>query len=152
MKPVTREWVAKAEADLLTASREHRRRIKPNLDVVCFLAQQCAEKYIKARLQQESVVFGKIHDLVKLIACLPSPEPALVLIQPALQALSAYAVVFRYPGRSATRTEATDALRLAQRVREIIREALSLPVASTSMKKRSITKTKKNTPRTKRGR
>lgn len=50
MKPLTREWVEKTEGDFLTAARESRVRKSPNYDAVCFHAQQCAEKYLKARL------------------------------------------------------------------------------------------------------
>ena len=33
------------------------------MDAVCFHCQQCAEKYLKARLQQDRIVFGKTHNL-----------------------------------------------------------------------------------------
>jgi HEPN domain-containing protein len=50
MKPLTSEWVEKAEGDFATAKREIRVRKTPNFDAVCFHAQQCAEKYLKALL------------------------------------------------------------------------------------------------------
>ncbi|MEW6249579.1 MAG: HEPN domain-containing protein [Planctomycetota bacterium] len=130
MKPVTREWVAKAEADFQSAARELRRRNDPNLDIACFLAQQSIEKYLKARLQEESVVFGKTHDLEALASQIGNTEPGLLLLKPALKRLSVYAVVFRYPGRSATRAEAKEALAFAKQVREIVRPALGLRLAN----------------------
>jgi HEPN domain-containing protein len=48
MKPLTSEWVEKAEGDFATAGREIRVRKTPNFDAVCFHAHQCAEKYLKA--------------------------------------------------------------------------------------------------------
>jgi hypothetical protein len=36
MKPVAREWIAKAEADFLSAQREFRARKHPNYDAACF--------------------------------------------------------------------------------------------------------------------
>ena len=48
MKPLTREWVRKAEGDYATAAREMRARKSPNYDAACFHAQQCVEKYLKA--------------------------------------------------------------------------------------------------------
>ena len=48
MKPITKEWVDKAEEDWSTALREVRVRKNPSYDSVCFHAQQCAEKYLKA--------------------------------------------------------------------------------------------------------
>ena len=58
MKPLTAEWVEKADADFATASREMRVRKAPNFDAVCFHAQQCAEKYLKAILQEVDLPFG----------------------------------------------------------------------------------------------
>lgn len=46
MKPMTLEWVAKAEGDFAVMEREARVRKKPNYDAMCFHAQQCAEKYL----------------------------------------------------------------------------------------------------------
>ncbi len=66
MQPATTEWVAKAEGDYTTALRECRARTCPNYDAACFHAQQCAEKYLKALLQEDSMAFEKTHDLVKL--------------------------------------------------------------------------------------
>jgi HEPN domain-containing protein len=43
MKPLTQEWVKKAEGDFATAERELRARKNPNYDAVCFHAQQCVE-------------------------------------------------------------------------------------------------------------
>ena len=40
MKPLTCEWVVKAEGDLATASRELRARKAPNYDAACFHSQQ----------------------------------------------------------------------------------------------------------------
>ena len=40
MKPITLEWVAKAEGDWNTAQREYRARQRPNYDAACFHAQQ----------------------------------------------------------------------------------------------------------------
>ncbi len=57
MKPETVEWVAKADADLDTANREVVVTYSPNYDAVCFHAQQCAEKYLKAeRVWQRKII------------------------------------------------------------------------------------------------
>ena len=53
MNPLTTEWVDKAEGDYHTARREYRVRKTPNYDAVCFRAQQTAEKYLKAFLQEQ---------------------------------------------------------------------------------------------------
>ena len=43
MKPLTREWIGKAEGDLATVRREVQARKAPNYDAACFHAQQCME-------------------------------------------------------------------------------------------------------------
>ncbi len=72
MNELTTEWIAKAEGDYPTATRELRARRRPNYDAVCFHAQQVAEKYLKAFLQEHSVAFPKTHNLIELLElCLP---------------------------------------------------------------------------------
>ena len=48
MNPEISAWVNKAEGDWETMLRESVATEKRNLDAVCFHAQQCAEKYLKA--------------------------------------------------------------------------------------------------------
>lgn len=67
MKPLTQEWFDKAEGDWVTAGRELRARKDPNYDAACFHAQQCSEKYLKERLQEEEIRFSKTHDLEILL-------------------------------------------------------------------------------------
>jgi len=67
MKPLTREWVEKAENDWGSLRREIRARKNQNYDAACFFAQQCVEKYIKARLVEANVYFKKVHDLSYLL-------------------------------------------------------------------------------------
>ena len=59
--------VEKAEADFATLERECRARKRPNYDGACFHAEQCAEKYLKARLCEVGATLAKIHDLVALL-------------------------------------------------------------------------------------
>ena len=40
MKPLTAEWLAKAERDFATMERESRVTDSPNFEAVCFHAQQ----------------------------------------------------------------------------------------------------------------
>ena len=67
MKPIAAEWVGKAEGDFATLERETRARKAPNYDGVCFHAQQCAEKYLKALLVEADLPFLRTHDLVVLL-------------------------------------------------------------------------------------
>jgi HEPN domain-containing protein len=75
MQPITIEWVYKAEGDFATAEREFQVKDTPNYDGICFHCQQCAEKYLKARLQEANIPFSKIHDLSALLDLTLAVEP-----------------------------------------------------------------------------
>lgn len=126
MKPLTAEWVAKAEADFATAQRESRVRKNPNYDGICFHYQQCAEKYLKARLCEAGISFGKSHDLVVLLEQVLKVEPDWKIFWEDLAYLSDFAVAFRYPGESADKKAAVEAKRLCSFFRKIARNALRL--------------------------
>ena len=128
MKPITLEWVAKAEGDWDTAQREYRARHRPNDDAACFHAQQCAEKYLKARLEEAAIAFGRTHNLISLLTLVLPVEPTWTVVQPHLTALNVYAVAFRYPGSSATRSNAANALKDCREVRRIVRQSFGLSV------------------------
>lgn len=120
MQPLTSEWIQKAEGDLATARRELRARTAPNYDAVCFHAQQCAEKYLKALLQEAVTPFGKTHNLSLLLDLLKDQYPSLELIRPTLAMLSAYAVEYRYPGESADKDVARQAVKMAEEVKQLV--------------------------------
>ena len=58
MKPLTREWVYKAEGDYATAARGPRARKLSNYDAAYLHAQQCVEKYLEALLPEWGMAFG----------------------------------------------------------------------------------------------
>jgi HEPN domain-containing protein len=126
MRPLTAEWVSKAEGDYGSVEREARARKNPNYDGLCFHAQQCAEKYLKARLCEVGVPFGKTHDLPALLDQAIEFEPSWELFREDLAFLSDFAVNYRYPGESADRESALDSRRRCRRFREAARTALGL--------------------------
>ena len=117
MKLITSEWIAKAEGDFATAERELSATDHPNYDAVCFHAQQCAEKYLKAFLQEANIAFPKTHDLADLLASALSIEPTWTSMTADLNALSAFAVEYRYPGESADIDEGREAFSKCERSR-----------------------------------
>ena len=126
MKPLTREWIDKAEADFITARRELRARKAPNYDAACFHAQQCAEKYLKARLQEEGIAFSRTHDLAILLDLLLPVEPSWAVMRSDLDRLTSYAVEFRYPGTSADKAMTRSAVDVCRNVRHRVRASLGL--------------------------
>jgi len=126
MKQITGEWVEKAEGDYAMLERESRVRKDPSYDGICFHAQQCAEKYLKARLSEAGIGFAKVHDLVALLDQALEVEPMWEAYRTDLAFLSDFAVSFRYPGESADREDALDARRRCRLFRKAAREALGL--------------------------
>lgn len=126
MKPLTHEWVQKAEGDFTTALRELRARKAPNYDAACFHAQQCAEKYRKAQLQEEEIPFGKTHDLTVLLDLLLPVEPLWESMRPQLRALTVFAITVCYPGASADKAIAREAVTYCCEVRRQVRLNLGL--------------------------
>jgi len=102
MKPLTSEWVEKAEGDFATAERELNAENRPNHDAVCFHAQQCAEKYLKACLQEADIRFRKTHDLSDLLNSALAVDSSWESLRADLNSLSAFAVEYRYPASRPT--------------------------------------------------
>lgn len=126
MKPIAAEWVSKAEGDFAILERECRARKNPSYDGACFHAQQCAEKYLKARLCEADIAFTKIHDLIALLEQVIDVAPEWERYREDLAFLSDFAVTFRYPGESADRESALDARRRCRIFRRAGRDALGL--------------------------
>ena len=126
MKPIAAEWVAKAEGDFAIMERECRARKNPNYGGICFHAQQCAEKYLKARLCEADITFSKIHDLVALFEQTLVVEPAWDTFREDLAYLSDFAVTFRCPGESVDKESALDAQSRCCLFRNVARNALGL--------------------------
>lgn len=105
MNGVVREWLDKAKGDYETAKREAAVTERPNYDAVCFHAQQCVEKMMKAVLIASAADAPKIHDLVGLSHRVAEQHPSWSWPAAELKSLSRAAVGFRYPDFGATREE-----------------------------------------------
>ncbi len=127
MNPLVDEWIAKAEADFNTAQRESQVVDGPNHDAVCFHAQQCVEKYLKAKLVDADVEFGKTHDLGIILNLLVRVVPSWESLREDMDALSGLAVEVRYPGYCAEADDAAEAMEIARRVRHVVRQEFGLP-------------------------
>jgi|WetSurMetagenome_2_1015567.scaffolds.fasta_scaffold357772_2 HEPN domain-containing protein len=127
MKKITSEWLTKAEGDFAMLERESRARKNRSLDGICFHAQQCAEKYLKARLFEAGIHFPKTHDLVMLLELVLPIEPTWELFRVDLAFLSEFAVAFRYPGETADKDAALNARKRCKVFRQAARFSLGLP-------------------------
>jgi len=125
MKPETLEWVAKAEGNWSVAGREIQ-AAQPVWNIVCFLAQQCAEQYLKAFLEEQGIALRKTHDLVVLLNSSSSSIKELDQYSRDLAYLSTLGIAARYPGIDADQDTTEDALRIAAIVRDIVRAKLGV--------------------------
>jgi HEPN domain-containing protein len=73
-------------------------RKHPGYNAACFHSQQCAEKYLKARLVADLAV------------------------------LNTYSVDLRYPGKTATKADAKDAIKRCRFIRSLVRQSFNLPI------------------------
>ncbi len=122
---LVREWIVKADNELTAAGLILKRGKGAPTDTVCFHAQQCVEKYLKAILVYRNIVFRRTHEIQSLMGLVPQRyRPVLA---PATQdLLTSYAAEARYPGMSRviTLTEARKAAATARRVRREVRQKL----------------------------
>lgn len=95
--------------------------------MVCFLAEQCAEKYLKGFLEEQNIPFRKMHDLVVLLNSSGGLLLELDALKPELAHLSTFGLATRYPGAEADRSATKEAMKTAETVRSVIRAKLGLP-------------------------
>ena len=130
MNPITLEWVEKAEGDY-SVVRENYQGQNPVNHVICFLAQQCVEKYLKAWLQEHNIPIQRTHNLNDLLDLILPTMPAWGVWQNDLSTLTKHAVDSRYPEEIATAIDAENAIRICGEVRESVRTELNLSNEST---------------------
>lgn len=119
---LARQWLAKAQNDLLNADNNLKSEVVP-YDTVCFHCQQAAEKLLKAYLVARGVQPPFTHDLLLLLEeALPHCVQA-EMLRDDLALLMPYAVGVRYPDEffMPTHEDACEARQAAQEVLEWLR-------------------------------
>lgn len=96
-------------------------------DAVAFHAQQCAEKYLKAFLEEQGVPFTKSHNLLKTLDLSQGLLAELDGSRTQLTHLSVFGIAVRYPSVQADQEAAEQAVRIAGQVRNVVRAKLGLP-------------------------
>ncbi|MEM3086210.1 MAG: HEPN domain-containing protein [Halobacteria archaeon] len=121
---VVAEWVEKAENDWTAGSHALKLGEKCPTDTVCFHAQQCVEKYLKALLVLGERDVPKTHNIAQLSSLLPK-RASVRLTGEEARSLTHYATAARYPGwTDISFAEARRAVALARRVRAEVRKLL----------------------------
>jgi HEPN domain-containing protein len=124
---LVRQWLAKADEDL-SAAQTLLSLGTAFFSTIGFHCQQAAEKYFKAFLIWQQIEFPKTHDLSLLLGLISTAAPSLAESLEAIAELTSYGVEIRYPGDvpKITKEDATEAVRLAENVREAIQGALAV--------------------------
>ena len=91
-------WIRKGENDLRIAAHAIETMESPPTDTICFHAQQCAEKYLKAFLVQKGIDFPYTHYLEDLVSLCATEDKEFESLIPEVKLLTPYAVEIRYPG------------------------------------------------------
>lgn len=128
MNGTVKEWVAKAETDYCTATREANVAESPNFDAVCFHAQQCVEKLMKALLIHLGGVPPRTHDPTELDRLLAPMCPQWSWPLQELRLLSHASVSVRYPGESTDLQDARESMDITTRLRAKLRTLLDASV------------------------
>jgi HEPN domain-containing protein len=126
MNELTREWVQKAENDFKLAHLALEAGDEPLTEGACFHAQQCAEKYLKAVLQEHQISFPRRHELIPLLELLLPLDENFESLRQALIELESYAVAVRYPGVTVSVALAQSALAAASKVRDFMHTILQI--------------------------
>ena len=125
MNPLTLEKIQKAEDDwaMLTLALQSPRPLR---DPICFHAQQCIEKYLKAWLQEANIRPPRTHELNVLLHLIVPTHPEWRAWRTDFAKFKPHAVDARYE-TFMTEADAEHAVRICTEVRTAIRAVLQLP-------------------------
>ena len=127
MNPLTLEWVELAELDYAVIQMFlPQLATRGSANKICFNAQQCIEKYLKAWLQEANRPTPRTHDLNELLDLIVPSLPAWEAWRADFSTFGEYAVDVRYPGHFPTGADAERAVRICDEVRRTIRDMLKL--------------------------
>ncbi len=118
-------WVQKAEEDWV-GMNQLLEATPTQWTLVCFHAQQAAEKYLKAFLVSHGLDPERTHDLLELLDACLSFDSTLALLRDDCLKLTEYAVDVRYPDIpvSASEQTAREAATKARHVRTEMRKRM----------------------------
>jgi HEPN domain-containing protein len=116
----TLKWIEKANGDYRSMLALADAADGVYYDNVCFLAQQCIEKLLKAILIERDQDVPKIHDLQKLLNVVVGIQPILEPFRNKFIRLTRLSAEVRYPYESAGKAEADFAVETCQAARKAL--------------------------------
>ena len=126
MNPLTLERVRKAETDFLMMKAGQQISAPDIHDAICFHAQQCIEKYLKAWLQEANIRPPRTHELNVLLNLIVPTHPEWRAWRTDFVEFQPHAVDVRYE-TFATAAQVEHAVDVCTEVRTAIRAVLQLP-------------------------
>ncbi|MGH2533172.1 MAG: HEPN domain-containing protein [Thermomicrobiales bacterium] len=127
LKQATLNWLRRADEDARATIILFEGTDEPILNLVCYHAQQCAEKYLKAFLQEREIEFPRTHQLLELAERAAPFVPNLAELKKDLADLTR-CIDARYPDIEVDQAQAERAMRTMATVRSSVGAALGLPV------------------------
>ena len=120
-KEVLQQWLDRGKDELMSAEYLSTMHHPTPDEVICFLCQQSAEKYLKAFIFYNGVEPEKTHDLKMLLKTCQQFNPAFSELASNAVVLTKYAVTPRYPKSiDITTAEMKNALSNAKSVQEFV--------------------------------
>ena len=127
INPLTLEEVRAAEEDWATVQILQQALRRDVYHSICFHAQQCVEKYLKAWLQEANLRVPRTHNLNELLALIVPTRSEWQAWHTDFNTFKPYAVDVRYGKHFANAAEVENAVRVCTEVRREIRAVLQLP-------------------------
>lgn len=111
-------WFEKGQKDVEMAKRAMGPSA-PLLDMACYHAQQCAEKYLKGYLVSHQIEFRWVHDLVYLVQLCREQDSQFESLMEAVDVLNVYSTQVRYPAEDMSEPSPKDAHQAIQMTEHI---------------------------------
>ena len=119
------EWIDRGHNDFRSADYLSTMHHPTPDEIICYLCQQSAEKYLKAFLFLHDVEPPKIHDLNELLEMCKEKDSGFSALLPQLNILTDYGVLPRYPKQlGITSNDMKLAINYAKVVQEFILKAV----------------------------
>ena len=119
------EWLDKGNNDLRSAEYLSTMQYPTPDEVICYLCQQSAEKYLKSYLVLNDIEPPRIHHLKELLGMCEQLNNNFNVLLPQLDILKVYAVLPRYPNElGITNEHMKVAIKYAKIVQEFVLKAI----------------------------
>jgi len=118
---ILRQWLDKGNDDLRSAEYLSTMRHPTPDEIICFLCQQSAEKYLKAFIFSHDIEPEKTHDLEYLLEICQKYNTEFSILLSKIDILNRYSVSPRYPNElDITNEDMKTALSYAKSIQEFV--------------------------------